>query len=174
MRLKSKQQKISAKKMVGFTLVEILVYIAVLSIVILAISSFLLWSIQSNNKAKVMRETLDNARRAMEIMTYEIKGAKSISPTSTATYLSLEKKDGSYIDVYLDETTLYRKEESKDPIALTSNKVEVNNLEFTYIATATTTPSVQISLTVNYKNPANRPEYQAAVNLKSTTSLRTY
>ena len=59
---------VSFKKGVGFTLMEILVYIGVLGIVIVTISSFLIWSIHSNTKAKVMRETLDNTRRAMEIM----------------------------------------------------------------------------------------------------------
>jgi type II secretory pathway pseudopilin PulG len=62
----------------GFTLIEMLVYIATLAIVILAVSYFFLWAIHSNTKTKVMRETLDDARRSMEIMTYNIREAKSI------------------------------------------------------------------------------------------------
>jgi len=169
----------------SFTLIEILVYIGVLGIVIMVVSSFLIWSIHSNTKAKVMRETLDNARRAMEIMNYEIKEAKSIyTPTSnlgshpgqlsleTIHYLP-EGEKTSYIDFYLCRTQLCLKKESQNPIALTSDSVEVNNLVFTQIVTGQI-PSIQIDLKIDYKNPTNRPEYQASVNLTSITSLRSY
>lgn len=173
----------------SFTLIEILVYIAVLAIITVAISSFFLWFIHSNTKTRAMRETLDNARRAMEIMTYEIKEAKSIyTPTTVSTQLSLEstkhlpeEEKTTYVDFYLCGTQLcFRKEPSSfiatssKPIALTSNSVEVKNLIFSEIATTSTKPSVQINLKVDYKNPANRPEYQSSVNLTSTASLRSY
>lgn len=165
----------------GFTLIEMLVYVAVLAILTLAISSFVLWTIRSNTKAKVMRETLDNARRAMEIMTYEIKEAESIyTPIATSSQISLETikylpngETTTYIDFYLCDTRLCLKKESQDPIALTSERVEVNNLIFSQFVTASSS-SVQINLGVNYKNPADRPEYQASVDLTSTVSLRSY
>lgn len=173
----------------SFTLIEILVYIAVLAIITVAVSSFFLWFIHSNTKARAMRETLDNTRRAMEIMTYEIKEAKSIYiPTTTSTQLSLEStkhlpegETVSYIDFYLCGTQLCFKSEpassiatSSKPLALTSDQVEVKNLVFLQIATTSTKPSVRINLKIDYKNPADRPEYQASVNLTSTASLRSY
>lgn len=157
----------------GFTLIEILIYVAVLAIITSASFSFILWAIHSNSKVKAMGETLYNARRAMEIMTYEIKKAKSISSSSTATYLCLENDFTT--EFYLCGTTsniLCQKKGLEDPIFLTSDKVEVNNLEFTQIAT--TTPSIQINLKVDYKNPADRSEYRASVNATSTASLRSY
>ena len=154
---------------------EVLVYIGVLSIIVWAIASFTLWSIHSATKAKAMRETLYNTRRSMEIMTYEIKKAKSISSISTAAHLYLENTTTT--EFYLcgaASATLCQKKGSEAPIFLTSDKVEVNNLEFIQIATSTTTPSVQINLKINYKNPADRPEYRALINLTSTASLRNY
>ena len=173
----------------SFTLIEMLVYIAVLAIITVAVSSFFLWFIHSNTKARAMRETLDNARRAVEMMTYEIKEAKSIyTPTTTSTQLSLEStkhlpegEKTTYIDFYLCGTQLCFKREpvssiatSSKPLALTSDQVEVKNLVFSQIATISTNPSVQINLKIDYKNPADRPEYQASVNLTSTASLRSY
>lgn len=171
----------NAKMKRGFTLIEVLVYIAVLAIVIVAVSSFLIWATHSNTKVKAMRETLDNARRAMEIMSYEIREAKSIyTSTTTSNQLSLETThylpEGetlTYIDFYLCDNRLCLKEESQNPIALTSDRVEVSNLVFSQIITGTA-PSVQIDLRIEYKNPTGRPEYQASVNLKSTVSLRSY
>lgn len=58
----------------GFTLTEILVYIAVLSIIVLALSSFFLWASRFNVKTKITREVFDNMRRTMEALTSEIRG----------------------------------------------------------------------------------------------------
>lgn len=165
------------KKQKGFTLMEVLVYLAVLAIIIASVSSFLVWAIKSNTKARAMREVLDNARRVMEIMVYETRGASSIyTPTSTSTQLSLQTTrylppgdEVGYIDFYLcQETTLCFKKDSENPIALTSDSVEVDNLEFIQIATS----SVQINLGIIFKNPQNRPEYEASIDLSSTVSIR--
>ncbi|MFQ6049562.1 MAG: PilW family protein [Candidatus Paceibacterales bacterium] len=178
--------KISDGVKKGFTLMEILVYIGILAIIVLAASSFFLWISRSNTKAKVTRETLDNARRAMEIITYEIKEAEGIyTPTSafsTSTgQLSLETtkyllrgEDTTYIDFYLCQKRLCLKKEGQNPIAFTSDRVEIKNLEFSQIATTSTIPSVQINLRVDYKTPAAKPEYQASINTTSTASLRSY
>lgn len=172
---------LNAKMMKGFTLMEILVYIVVLGIIIVAISSLLIWSIHSNTKAKVMKETLDNARRAMELMTYEIREAKSIyTSTTTLNQLSLETthylpagEKNTFIDFFLCDSRLCLKKESQNPIALTSDRVEVANLVFTQVLTGDI-PSIQINLKVNYKNPTHRPEYEASVSLRSVVSFRSY
>lgn len=159
----------------GFTLIEVLAYIGVFSIIVIAIISFVLWSVHSSIKTRVMRETLYNTRRSLEIMTYEIKTAKSISASSTVKHLYLE--NATTTEFYLcgsASSTLCQKKGAGDPAYLTSDKVEVKNLEFIKIATSTTTPSIQINLKVNYKNPTGRPEYKASVNATSTASLRSY
>jgi len=168
------------KKGAGFTLIEILIYIGVLAIIVASVYGILSWSTKSNTKAKAMREVTDNSRRAMEIMSYEIKEAKSIyTPTSTSTQLSLQTlhhlptgESFTYIDFFLCEERLCLKKESQDPIVLTSDRVEINNLEFLQIAT--TTPSIQISLKIDYKNPYDRPELRASIDATSTASLRSY
>ncbi len=171
---------------IGFTLIELLAYIGVLVVIISAISSFFLWAVRLNAKIRAIRETSDNAWRTMEIMTYEIKEAKSIyTPTSIFDsqlgQLSLEKvkylpagEATTFIDFYLCGTQLCLKKESENPIALTSDRVEVKSLTFSQIATTSTVPSIQINLKIDYKAPANKPEYQASVNVTSTASLRSY
>ena len=160
----------------GFTLIELLVYIAIFSIIIGVTVSFILWLVQSNVKAKVMRETMDNAERIMRTVTKELKEAKSIySPTSSATQLSLETTrylpDGesiSYIDFYLCESRFCFKKESQDPSYLTSDNVEIVNLVFTQIGAS----SIKIDLTVDYMDIDGKPEYISSISLSSTVSLR--
>lgn len=170
----------------GFTLVEMLIYIAVLSTIVLAVSSFFLWVVNLNSKVKAMREVSDNAGRIIEILTLEIKEAKSIyTPTSvfsTSTgQLSLETtkylpagETQTYIDFFLCQKRLCLKKEEQDPVALTSDNVEVKAMEFNQVATTSTIPSIRINLTVDYKAPAEKPEYFASINTTSTVSVRSY
>lgn len=162
-------KQLKCKSGAGFTLLEILVYIAILSLVLLLICSFIFWMSSSNTKTKAKREALENARRALEIITYEIKGAKSLyTPTTTLNQLSLETyrylpddEDNTFVDFFLCGSRICLKKESQDPIFLTSNTVEVEQLEFRQIST-NGSPSIKINLTVNY------------INLTSTVSLRSY
>lgn len=178
-KIKNKVKKMNIKN--GFTFIEILVYAGVLAVVTVSVSSIFIWMLSSNTKSKVTRETLDNARRAMEVMAYEIKEAKSIyTPTTSSNQLSLETakylpsgEETSYIDFYLCGTRLCLKKESQNPIALTSDRVEIGNLNFTQTNSGDN-PAIQINLKVDYKNSSNRPEYQSSVNLTSTVSARNY
>jgi len=162
-----------------------LIYIGVLGIILTAIFSLLIVSNRSNIKARVMRETLEDARRAMDIMVREIKEAKGIyTPTTDSDQLSLETinylptdEETTYIDFFLCGPSLsslcLKKEKDPTPVSITKDNVEVNNLAFTRIVSGDST-SIQIELGMKYKNPNNRPEYQATVNLTSTASLRSY
>lgn len=166
------------KKDNGFTFIELLIYVAIFSIIIGVIISFIFWLVQSNIKAKVVRETMDNAERIMRTVTKEIKEAKSIySPTFIATQLSLETakylpegESMSYIDFYLCESRFCFKKESQDPSYLTSDNVEIVNLVFTQIGIS----SIKIDLTVDYIDIGGKPEYQSSTSLSSTISLRSY
>lgn len=163
----------------GLTLLEVLLYIATLSIIVVTIFSFSLWAVRSNEKARAMREVTDNARRVMEILTQEIKEAKEIYlPTTTANQLSLKTakhlpagEKNSYIDFYLCGERVCFKKESQNPIALTPEKIKVDRLIFERVVTGEI-PSIQIDLKVDYL--AERPESSASINLKSSVSLRSY
>lgn len=165
----------------GIGLIEILVYIGVFSLIIVVVVSFVFWLIRSNIKAKVMRETLNNSERVIELMIQEIKEADNIYiPTTTNSQLSLKTKKYlpsgekiSFIDFYLCGVRICLKKESQDGIFLTSENIEITNLVFTQILSGEA-PSIQIKLSANYKNPADRPEYRASIDLTSSVSLRLY
>jgi len=170
----------------SFTLVEILIYVAVLAVVILAVSSFFIWTIYTNLKARAMREVLYNAERALTVMTQEIKEAKSIY-TSTSIFdthpgrLSLETtkylpegEETTFVDFYLCNGQLcFKKESQKDPIVLTSDQVKVDNLIFTQIISGESS-SVQINLKIDYESTSLKPEYQSSITLTSAASLRAF
>lgn len=166
----------------AFTLIEALVYIAILSLIIMIVASVLLWSSRSNTKAKVISETTYNARRAIEVISHEIKEARGIyTPTSlfatSSGQLSLETSNyiptgeiTTHIDFFLCGEQICLKKENQDPISITSDNIRISWLEFNQAATT----SVQISIIAEYKTPSDKGEYQASINITSTAAIRVY
>lgn len=165
----------------GFSLIEVLVSTGIISVILLLLSSLVFELNFSNSKAKADRETLENARRILDQIAYEVKGAKSIyAPTTTSNQLSLQTQrylangeETSFIDFFLCGTDICLKKEGQDPIILNSNTVSAGNLAFTRVVNGANS-SVKVDLTVNYKNPNNDPAGSSSVSLNSTTSLRNY
>lgn len=170
----------------GFTVLEMIFYIAMLSGILVVISGFLLWAARAQTKAVVEKETLDASKRALEIIVSETREAKYLyEPTSlfgqdsgqlslaTSKYLPSDENI-SYIDFYLCGQYLCFKKENQNPQALTSDRVEITKLKFSKVATSASNPSVQIEIQVDFKNPSGKPEYQSRTNLVSTASLRSY
>ncbi len=181
-RFKDKQKnnfQLSSESGAGFTMVEILVSLAIFSLISLAIISFFFWMNASNSKTKADREAGENARAALDQVTAEIRAAKSVyTPTTTANQLSLETakylpagETSTFIDFFLCGTAICLKKESQNPAALTSDSVQVTNLAFTQIMNGTF-PSIKVDMTVNYPN--TDPNAAASINLISTASTRSY
>ena len=164
----------------GFTIIEVIAYIAVLGIIGTSFSSVFLWGIKTYTKSQVMQETTWNAQRAMDIMEQEIRAAEDVySPTTSVSQLSLETTrytapdhSTSFIDFFLCEEKLCFKKESQDPVVLTSNNVRVTQLSFQEVRTDPAIPSVRITLRVEYKNPNSRPELSSSLELSSVASVR--
>jgi len=170
-------QNLSSKS--GFTLIEMMVYVGIMAIVVTALVIFTSDSIKVNNKCLMLRVSLDNAERAVEIIAKEIKHARNFyTPTSvfdtSPGQLSLktiknlpEGEKETYVDFYIEDEKLYIKREGTISEALTSNEVRVTNLVFRNLGS-----SIQIDLTVDYKSFSSRSAYQASTSLTTSATLR--
>lgn len=168
----------------GFTLIEILLYVAILGLLIGAVSAFLLFTIRSQAKTRQEREVLFEATRAMDSITREIQGADGVyAPASifetNPGQLSLATgnmppagETSTYVDFFQCGTQICQKRESQNPVAITSNSVKVQNLVFYLVNSAGNAPSVQIQLTLATNTVSQRPDYQAVFSLTSSASLR--
>ncbi len=164
----------------GFSIVEVVAYVAVLGIIGTSFSAVLLWGMKTYTKSQVMQETTWNAQRAMDVMVQEIREAKGVYvPTTSVSQLSLvtSKYAGtghaeSFIDFFLCQERLCFKKESQDPVALTSQNVRVTALSFVRVQTSPEAESLRMTLQVEYNNPNNRPELTSEVELTSAASIR--
>lgn len=169
------------KMKTGFTFVEILVYLAVFSIISGAVLTGALRLVEFYNISRFDKEILNNTHFALNNMLLEIKYASTVySPTSyTTNQISLETnlnppsgENKTYVDFYLDNGRLYLKRESQDPQSLTSEKIEITNLNFTYLPSLTDCSSVKIEITARYRS--SKEKYQRETSLVSSGALRKY
>jgi type II secretory pathway pseudopilin PulG len=163
----------------GFTLVEFIIYIAILAPILVLITGFLLLIVLGNIKETAYREVQQNARFALTKITQEIKKANSINspspgppPTNSANSLSLTMADGSLtIFDFFDGKLRITKGSSPISYDLTSDQVIVSNLKFTNLSYPDTPGTIRVEMTIDHLNPGNRREYQASINLTSSVSL---
>jgi Tfp pilus assembly protein PilW len=160
----------------SFTLIEFLIYIAIVSSILVLISGFF-WNIFFGGiKETAYQEVQQNGQFALTKITQEIKkatGINSPSPGNSANSLSLAMANPNLNPTVFDLANgkLRITQGANPPIELTSNQVIVSNLQFSNLSYEGTPGVIRIEMTVYYFNPANRMEYQASIDLKSTVSL---
>ena len=169
----------------GFSLIEMLLYVALVATIISSVVFFGIWIIQVSAKSRVNSEVLVNARRAMETMVYEIRKSQSVyAPTSvfdsSPGQLSLEQtnvagsdESSNFIDFFICGQALCLKREKTNPVALTNSSVRVTSLIFSQRLNSIDNPSLQIKLRVESLSSA-RPEYADSIDLTTTANLRSY
>ncbi len=169
----------------GFSLIEMLVYVAVLAIFTIALSELFFWIVRSQNKIKAIHEATGDANSVMESIAKEIRSSRSVYlPTSIfdsdSGQLSLGTTAGlpqgeikTYVDFYLCQSRLCFKKEGQSPVALSSDLTEIKKLRFSRIVTGEK-ESIHIIVQADFKNPHNIIEKKASVVLNSIVSLRNY
>ena len=163
----------------GVTLLEMLVYITLVSILVLAFVGFALDVIGTAQKARVKQEVQQNARFAMARMIYEIRSANGLN-TGSSTFgshpgvLSLATSTPVTNPTVFDVSNgrLRIKQGASAAQDLTSSKLTVSNLVFTNRSVSGRTSNVKIELTIEHPNPENIEIFDVAVSLKGSAVIR--
>jgi Tfp pilus assembly protein PilW len=160
----------------SFTLIELLLYIAIISLVLVSVTGFF-WNIASGNiKEKSYQEVQQNGRFAIAKMTQEIKkaiGINSPTPGSSANSLSLIMPDSNLNPTIFDVSggKIRITQGASAPIELTTDQVLVSNLQFTNLSYLNTPGTLRVEMTLENLNPSGKSEYKASLDLKTTVSL---
>lgn len=166
-----KNTMLKSKK--GFTLVELLIYIAILGVVLVVITGFF-WNIALGYiKESAYQELQYNGRFALTKITQEIRRAKSIIDPlqgSTSNRLVLEMLDNSQEVFELDQGNLVVVK-NNNKASITTKQVVIDNLNFANMSNDNDFGIVKIDINLSYSNPGKIPAYQADINLSTTVSL---
>jgi len=130
--------------MKGFTFIELLIYIGIVAVVLVLATSFAFDIIEGSIKNSSFREVQQNARFAMDRVSYQLREGENPSIFSVT------------------DEVLY-----ENGIPLTTDQVKVVNFDIVSVA-----DTYLIELEIEHLNPAERGEYRASVSFKSTVSPR--
>lgn len=166
----------------GFTLIEILVVVGILGLIAVIGTNMFFSILRGSTKTRVLAEVKQNGNYALSVMGRMIRNSKGItsSCTSNMQTITIKNPDREETTFDLSETRIA----SKSALGtgyLTSDKVRIDKTDpvnkpyrFDCVSTAGSPEVVTIRFTLSQPGVATRPEEQAAVDFKTTVSLRTY
>lgn len=161
----------------GFSLLELLLYVATSSIILLATSIFLSTLLESRIKNQTIAEVEQQGVQVMQIITQTIRNADTInSPSIGASSASLS------LNTVLATTTptvfdlsggvVRVKEGTGAVVALTNQRVSVTNLSFSNFSRSGTPGVVNISFVISTVNNSGRNEYSFSRFFSGAAALR--
>ncbi|MDO8555269.1 MAG: type II secretion system protein [bacterium] len=168
------------KKNNGFSLVETIVYTAILAVTTIFVVNSLLKTVSAFNSFRVSKQINAAAINSMERMTREIKSSSQIDTNNSVFDINpgkliINKNDpGTGAPITLEfsvaNSRLTIKKDNESPIALTSSGTEVSNLVFRQVATSTDLHSKAIKIELTIKSGYGN--YQKTENFYDTVVLR--
>ncbi len=145
----------------GFTLVELIIYIGILSVMVVGLVSFALSMTSARTKTYISQNVQANARMTLDIIMQKIHAAQGINISGSVFgvdpgVLSLQMadplKNPTIINLSANDGRLQITEGAGVSVYLTDNETQVSNLFFTNLTQSGEREHVRIDLTVRYIN----------------------
>lgn len=158
----------------GFTFIELILYIALVTIVLSAVVPFAWNSVETGVKSAVQQEVNANARYISERLLYEIRNASGINSVS-ATSLSLSTSSAGTNPTIIDLSggNIRIKQGSGSPININTANSVITNLAFVNLSSGDLkSKNVQFTITIAASFAVARQEYQDSVVIESAAEVR--
>lgn len=148
----------------GFTLIELVFYLAIASIILLSVGSLFRTMSELRLKNQVIITVEEEGRQAMDYILKSIRSATSVSsPIPNNNSPSLTLNINGVINIFDISTNRLRLTEgASQPIFITSDKTTVSDLTFQNLANTSTKDNIGVQFTLTYINNTSRPEYNYA------------
>lgn len=148
----------------GETLIELLLYVTILSAIMLATVTFFGTVTVARVKNESIAEVNDQGAQAMDLMLQTIRNASSITtPVAAGSGASLTlvvpTSSLSPTILNLNGTVLQIKRGAATAVPITSDDVQITSITFKNLTRASTPGIVQVSFVMKRTNPASRNEY---------------
>ncbi|MBI2797737.1 prepilin-type N-terminal cleavage/methylation domain-containing protein [Candidatus Saccharibacteria bacterium] len=165
----------------GYTLVELLLYVAIFSLIIGTILAVATSAADQKIKNQITQEVDYQGQLVLTNITQAIRNAAAVnSPTTgnAASLLSLSTaiaaNNPTVYDLVQDQSVnkIRLRQGANTTSLLTSSRVTASKLLFTNRTITGGKDSIDITFTLTYYNPANKPQLQYQKNFYGTTTLR--
>ena len=165
----------------GFTLMELLVYIALIGLIGTAMVRYTIGVSNARNKNFVTQEVQAQGRTALQMISQRIRAANAVNATSSTFgtdpgVLSLAMSDSSknptIIDLTADDGRLRIKEGSSATQVISDDNLAITNLVFTDLTSTSLRENVRVQLTVEYNNTSGDVNFDASQTFQTSVSIR--
>lgn len=155
----------------GFTLVELMMVMAIFGIISSVAITIYFQLVQATNRATIVAQVEQNASYVMEIMVREIRKAGCAEVDAGA--LNLEGPECSGVEVIFStaDGNLVKTEDLTETVINNPSQVLVQSLSFSVDPTG---QSVTIDLVMESARPAAHSEFTGELSLHETVTLRNY
>ncbi len=156
------KNRISLKKKIkGFTLIESLLYISLVSVVLLSFIGFITAIVESQNKTLTINEVNQNGAIVVDYLNNYFRSSDSInSPTAGNSANSLSLVNGVINPVVVNITSgaIQITEGANPAISLTSSNVIASNLTFKNLTPTGLNEVIHYEFILTHVNPDNRSD----------------
>ncbi|MDO8452526.1 MAG: type II secretion system protein [bacterium] len=157
----------------GFSLIEVLIVIAIFSIIALVISQTLFTILKGSAKQEVSATIKQEGNYIIAAMERAIHNSKSITACGSGRidYMDADARPGSFV---CDTTAGTVASGSATPIVITGTRVSVTGCSFTCLPAVPPYKSVDVNLTFQARDTAGtlRAEEKSRVQLRTKILLR--
>ncbi len=155
----------------GFTIIELIVYLAIASIILVSISYLIIDIISGQTKSVADREVNYNARIIGQVVSRDIRAAAGIgSLTNDTMTLAMPGDDITYT-FDAGSSSLTRQIGTATAEVVHGDAVTVTGT-FSDLSRFGRSKNVGVELLVSYKNPDNLSDFNATTSLSFSTQLR--
>lgn len=161
----------------GFSLIELLLYMTLASVILLVVSVFSFSLIQARIKNQTVAEVEQQGIQVMQTFTQTIRNAEGITVPGqggSGNTLTLDVVTaGDDPTTFSDVSGVIQMTEGTNPtVDLTSSRVIASNLTFENLSRDNTPGTVRISFTLTHINDGGRNEYDYEKTFTGSASLR--
>lgn len=165
------------KRLSGFTLIELILYVGASAALILIISIMLSIITSARVKNQTILEVEQQGAFIVQRIAQTIRNADAITtpaPGESAATLNLAMPNAPENPTIFDTADgAVRIQEGASPsVALTSPRVVATSLVFENLSRTATPGTIRITLTLEHVNPYNRNEYQYAKTFVAGATVR--
>lgn len=157
---------------------EMVLYVALCSILLLSLSTFLSFLLGSRIKSQAITEVNQQGFQVMQFMTQVIRNGVTVTsplPGATSSLLSVTTSVPLVSPAVFSVATssLVIQEGGGRQIPITNSRVRISSLLFQNISTATSVDkTIAISFTLEYVSSSTRSEYTFSKSFSSSATLR--
>lgn len=160
----------------GFTYVEAILYVAIISIMLTALIPFTWSMVEGGTKSATQEEVSSQARVISERIAYEIRNAVDITSISSSTLTLCENSANCSLAanqtvIIFTGTSVTINQANAGSVTLDSNNVTVTG-SFANNSSGSTTKNVSFALTVTENTGSTRNEYSASETISSSAEVR--